>query len=382
VIPAICLLGFLGSILLLNFADKVNPANRYLAYHFFLNSLFGISHWASTIADSETIRAIFLIHYFPFYFLNTPFLYFYVRAVLTDKIYIKKWDYLHFLPFVAVLINIYPFLIQPWSYKVDFANQLHQNFLKIYDVHFYFISFPIYFISRSIFSLVYITLAFLIIKHAVAKGILMKAKTLKRWLLVCVGLGAIFNIALILFSCYSLYVNDFKLIMDEQGRGRTVAVILMSALTISIYFFPKILYGLHFVKGTRFEDIVKLNNEIASISHSRLVQIDQLMDRYLLEKKFLSPGYSLMDLVRDIGVPLHILTSYFNDYKGLTFLQWRNYQRCEQAIQLMKSGKATYHTLESVGESCGYRSRSNFIQAFKAHTGESPSEYLKKLSFK
>ena len=43
-----------------------------------LNSLFGISHWASILTDSENLRALFLIHYFPVYLLNTPFLYFYI----------------------------------------------------------------------------------------------------------------------------------------------------------------------------------------------------------------------------------------------------------------------------------------------------------------
>ena len=81
-LPAICLFGFLGAFLLLRFADKVNPANRYLAYHFILNSLFGIAHWASVVSDSAQLRALFVVHYFPIYLLNTPFLYFYVRAII------------------------------------------------------------------------------------------------------------------------------------------------------------------------------------------------------------------------------------------------------------------------------------------------------------
>ena len=385
-IPAICLLGFLGSILLLNFADKVNPANRYLAYHFFLNSLFGFSHWASVLTDSENLRAIFLIHYFPIYLLNTPFLYFYVRAVLTEKIQIKGWDYLHFVPFLVILINILPYSLLPWQQKLNFAYQLHQNFGRIYEIYFPFVSFGVYFVLRSVLSLAYIIASALIVRKAIMSEELTHNTTLKSWLKVCLGLGAIFNLTLIVFSVISLLNNDFVLMLDEQGRGRSVATVLMSALTISIYFFPKVLYGLQFKSGNSLGDVMKLNEEITKVaktpevSNARLKQVDKLVENHTFEKLYLVPGYALSDLVKNISIPEHVLTYYFNNYKGITFLKWKNKLRIEEAIKLLKSGEADTNTLESVGKACGYKSRSNFIQAFKSQTGESPSAYLKNLS--
>ena len=385
-IPAICLLGFLGSMLLLIFADKVNPANRYLAYHFFLNSLFGFSHWASILTDSENLRAIFLIHYFPIYLLNTPFLYFYVRAVLTEKIQIKGWDYLHFVPFLVILINILPYSLLPWQQKLNFAYQLHQNFGRIYEIYFPFVSFGVYFVLRSVLSLAYIIASALIVRKAIMSEELTHNTTLKSWLKVCLGLGAIFNLTLIIFSVISLLNNDFVLMLDEQGRGRSVATVLMSALTISIYFFPKVLYGLQFKSGNSLVDVMKLNEEITKVvktpevSNARLKQVDKLVEDHTFEKLYLVPGYALSDLVKNISIPEHVLTYYFNNYKGITFLKWKNKLRIEEAIKLLKSGEADTNTLESVGKACGYKSRSNFIQAFKSQTGESPSAYLKKFS--
>jgi AraC-like DNA-binding protein len=386
VLPAICLLGFLGSILLLYFADKVNPANRYLAFHFFLNALFGIAHWASVVSDSETLRALFTVHYFPIYLLNTPFLYFYVRAVLTDRIHINGWDYIHFLPFVIVLINIFPFAIQSWVYKLNFAYQLHRDFNTIYQIHFPLVSFPVYFVTRSILSLIYIVMSALIVLKANRKMLLVKSIVLKRWLIVCLSLGAVFNLSLIIFSIYSLLQHDFILIMDEEGKGRTVATVFMSALTVSIYFFPKILYGLQFSAGSSLTDVIKLNEEMTSVAKTpelsklRLKKVGDEIEQYVKSKKFLVPGFSLADLVKDLSTPEHVLTFYFNNHKGTTFLKWKNQLRIQEAVALLKSGQAETNTLESVGKACGYKSRSNFIQAFKTQTGESPSTYLKKLS--
>ncbi|MHA8094638.1 helix-turn-helix domain-containing protein [Aquirufa lenticrescens] len=370
----------------MKYADKVNPANRYLAYHFFLNSLFGIAHWATVVSDSDSLRAIFLIHYFPIYLLNTPFLYFYVRALLTNKIHIKDWDYLHFIPFLVILINILPYSLLPWALKLNFAYQLHRNFNHIYEVYFPLVPFAVYFVFRSIFSLLYISRSALLVWDSMFKGDLITNQTLKSWLWVCLGLGAVFNLALISFSFYSLLNNDFVLTIDEQGRGRTLATVLMSALTISIYFFPKVLYGFQFNSGDSFKDIIKLNEEITKksktleLSNVRLNQVHQLVQAYIKDKRFLIPGFAMSDLVKDISTPEHVLTYYFNNYKGSTFLKWKNQLRIKEAIKLLNAGDANSHTLESVGKACGYKSRSNFIQAFKSQTGVSPSTYLKKLS--
>ncbi|MHA8084345.1 helix-turn-helix domain-containing protein [Aquirufa antheringensis] len=174
--------------------------------------------------------------------------------------------------------------------------------------------------------------------------------------------------------------------MNEHGMGRTVATVVMTVQIVTIYFFPRILYGLQFSSGTSISDVIKLNEEIATIaktpelSNERLKQVDKLIQPYVNEQKFLVPGYSMSDLVKDLSTPEHVLTYYFNNYKGITFLKWKNQLRIEEAIKLLNAGEANTHTLESVGKACGYKSRSNFIQAFKTQTGESPSAYLKKLS--
>jgi AraC-like DNA-binding protein len=308
-----------------------------------------------------------------------------VRAVLTDKIYIKGWDYIHFLPFVLILMNIFPYAIQPWAFKLNFAYKFHKEFSTIYQIQFPFVSFSVYFISRSILSLAYIGMSGIIVFSSLKKGIFKHSLGLKNWLFVCLGLGAIFNLSLIAFCIYSLKQNDLLLLMNEDRIGRTVATILMSALTISIYFFPKILYGLQFNSGGTITDVIKLNEELSirvktpELSKTRVKQVETALNGYLPDKRYLKPGFSLSELVKDIGIPEHVLTFYFNNHKGNTFLKWKNQLRIEEAIKLLKAGNADTNTLESVGRACGYKSRSNFIQAFKNQTGQSPSVYLKNL---
>jgi AraC-like DNA-binding protein len=385
-IPAICFLSFLGSILLFYFADKVNPANRYLAYHFLLNTILGLNHWAILVYDSDFFRAIFWIHYFPIYLLNAPFLYFYVRAVLTDKIHIRGVDYLFFLPFFVVLLNILPYSFSSWQDKMSFAHQVHQHFDYIHQIEFPIISFTEYFIFRAAASLFFIFMAALIVRRSIIKRLFNTSQTLIIWLIICLVTAAILNSSLIFLAIKSLLSHNMVLLPDEQGKGLLFLTVLMSGLTISIFFFPKILYGLNSSTGeVTLSKVLKLNQSIsrtsksADISMQRLMQIDQLVESYLPRKTYLIPGFSLSDVVQDLDIPLHVLSVYFNNYKSLTFIAWKNQLRISEAIQMMQTGKAELHTLESVGVACGFKSRSNFIQAFKAQTGESPSEYLKRL---
>jgi len=385
-IPAICFLTFLGSILLFYFADKVNPANRYLACHFFLNALFGLNNWAILVSDSDLFRAIFWIHYFPIYLLNAPFLYFYVRAVLTDKIRITGVDYLFFLPFFIVLLNVLPYSFSSWQDKMKFAHQVHQHFDYIHQIKFPIISFTVYFIFRAAVSLLFIFFAALIVRKSIIKRLFRTSQTLIIWLIICLVTAAMLNLSMIFLTIKSLLSHNMVLMPDEQGNGLVFVATLMSALTISIFFFPKILYGLNsFTREVTLATVLELNQSIsrtsksADISMQRLMQIDQLVESYLPLKSYLTPGFSMSDLVNDLDIPLHVLSVYFNNYKGLTFKTWKNQLRILNAIQMMQTGKAELHTLESVGIACGFKSRTNFIQAFKAQTGESPSEYLKRL---
>lgn len=387
-LPAVSLFGFLSALLILYFTIRVNPANRFLAYHFILNSLFGIAHWASVVSGSAQLRAIFAIHYFPFYLLNTPFFYFYVRAVLTDQVKLKRGDIIHFVPFLVMLLNIIPYSSNSWGFKLNFVERMHQNSAMIHQVYFPLISFTSYFILRSIISLVYVGLLSAIVWKSKVAGKLKQVEDLEKWIVINLLFVLIFNFSLLVFSTKSLLMNDFVLMLDPEGRGRTVATLLMSALTFSVFFFPKILYGIHFQAGNSISitEVVKHNREMdiqakgPEFSKARLKQVQKRLEEYLPEKRYLTPGFGLSDLVKDIATPEHLITFYFNNYKGTTFIKWKNQLRIQEAKRLLNLGEANTNTLESVGKACGYKSRSNFIDSFKFHTGESPSSYLKKIS--
>lgn len=197
----------------------------------------------------------------------------------------------------------------------------------IYQVYFPIISFTFYFIFRSVLSLTYVIAGCNILWKAIVAGKLKSAQELEKWLIICLSLAALFNLTLLIFVLISMNSNNGMLVFDVQGAGRLAATVIMTVITGSIYFFPKILYGLQTHSGNSLMDVITLNNKISKaskapeFSKSRLKLVAVAIENYLARKHYLEPGFCLSDLVKEVGMPEHLLTYYFNNHKGITFLK-------------------------------------------------------------
>jgi AraC-like DNA-binding protein len=107
-----------------------------------------------------------------------------------------------------------------------------------------------------------------------------------------------------------------------------------------------------------------------------LAEIDRLFTAYMEEKHYLQPGFSLSTISEEIKTPVHQLSYYIKNRFNLTFNEWKNEVRVHHAMQMINDGLADNLTLESISLQCGYRSRANFVEAFKKVLQLTPSEYL------
>jgi hypothetical protein len=89
---------------------NINKNTIFLAAFLILISIYGITHYLTIYGKSLFLLAIFFNNLSSLFLLLGPFLYFYVRGVLTDKIALSKKDLLHFIPFVIHFIGIIPYI--------------------------------------------------------------------------------------------------------------------------------------------------------------------------------------------------------------------------------------------------------------------------------
>jgi AraC-like DNA-binding protein len=129
------------------------------------------------------------------------------------------------------------------------------------------------------------------------------------------------------------------------------------------------------------ESLVPLDNQNKSdpIPASQFGQIAEKLALYFSGKPYLQPGFNLSTISNQTDIPYHSVSSYFTVYLGIPFNDWKNDLRVEHAVELIRHGVAKKQTIESIAFTCGFLSRSNFVNSFKKKMGLTPSEYIKTL---
>jgi AraC-like DNA-binding protein len=105
------------------------------------------------------------------------------------------------------------------------------------------------------------------------------------------------------------------------------------------------------------------------------------LDEYLTSKKpFLKQGYSMPELAAELGLTTNQLSSLVNHHFGMHFNALINQHRVETCKEKLSREEYRNKTLEAIARESGFQSRATFINAFKAHTGKTPSAYIREMA--
>ncbi|MBN8717808.1 MAG: hypothetical protein J0H85_00050 [Sediminibacterium magnilacihabitans] len=241
------LFGILLSLLLLYYIKRSSKSNIYLAIFFFLNSIYGLSAYILAHSGSAKLLAPLYGTIAPLFFLLGPAGFFYVRSVLSNDPRLRKWDMLHFVPFLVQLVNALPYIFTPYAYKVQNVTQLANDIGMIpYVKTGWFITPMVNYLFRPGHIFIYAVGQSIVLYKWMRKDeVLMKLKEIViQWLylftVVCLILfGGFFAVTV------WIYTMEDKYAAIHLGRPLMkisfVPFILLNGL---IFLFPKILYGL------------------------------------------------------------------------------------------------------------------------------------------
>ena len=102
------------------------------------------------------------------------------------------------------------------------------------------------------------------------------------------------------------------------------------------------------------------------------------VEAFMKEKQpYLEDGFSLTELAVAMCTNKSYLSRTINTYSGFNFCQYVNKYRVEYAIELMRKDKRI-KVLE-LAMTSGFHSVASFNMAFKLHTNDTPSEYMRTL---
>ena len=374
--------GILVTFLLGFFATRYFKPNLFLVLGFFTFSYFSVVISSLLFQLNITFNLISLPLLNSISLLAGPFLYFYARGIQknTNQLYLR--DLWHLIPSILTFINYWPFYRLSFDEKWAYFERVQDNVILIFQMNHYWFNMEQGFIFRSVHSLSYILVCIVIYlrlknQHFFEReGHFVSEKWLK-WMfgfLFCIFLSAV------LHRIYLLIQPNRILSISVYINWLSVPAVSFVIFNSSIMFFPRILFGDYFYEIDQLKIPKKeLVFKKMEFEAGYFDELNEKFEAYALENPCLKSGFTLSDISMALGVPTHQISLYFKNYRGVSFNTWKNEMRIKHSIMLIESGEANNLTLESIALSCGYRSRTNFIEAFKLQTGKLPSDFLSSL---
>jgi AraC-like DNA-binding protein len=395
-------------LILLIYLPRRNSVNLLLAGGLLMMSLFDLTHYLAISGVSNYLTAIFYFYTSPWVTLIGPLFYIYIRNILADRNKFYWLDLLHTLPFWLMWINHYPYFALPFEQKLAFAERLHIDLNTVRDASNYLLigHFPLNML-RGLQNLVYFlacgwrlyTYFRRIPEHPEVP--LKQTKITLKWLSFLVA-----SLTIVSFF-YVLLVLDMRnehmsAASFQTSNAYILPLVFYCPLSLSLLFFPEILYGLPRAKNALTinpSTVVKTSlNKIINPEDSKheIEDVDipqkhhqtendpfkELANRILeyihADRPYLQPGFSVTDLSIRFEVPRHHIDYCFSRVMLEKFTEMRKRLRVEHARSLLSE----HHNLsmEGIGKECGFASKSSFFSSFREVMGMTPAEFIRSTS--
>lgn len=326
----------------------------------------------------------------PLGYLLGPFIYFYGKSVLEDKLVFNLQFLLLCLPSILLFLNLLPYYQLSMEEKLVFITQIDKNI--------YFRNFPNeytllfnYKIQRSLIPLSNLSFLLYTFYYLLKKktNVLMKPKISK----IITSLVFIFAISALPVLLYAFYVSfkspinvdlAFRLPQNNKNNNFEFYYLLTLISPLSFLLFPKFIYGFNpnasIVQYVQFyyKKIISIGSEVEPLKFDNSDDSGIIMEYIEKKKPFLKTEFSLHDLSRELNIPHLRVSGFFNKQLKTPFPEFRNRLRVCHAIRLFKENMHLQMSIEGIATICGFKNKSRFYAAFKAEYKMTPTEWIEK----
>lgn len=378
-------LGFFLAGIILLFSSYRKSKNAYLAAYLLFSNLFSLTYWLIFQSKIIFFTAFFAIHITPFYFLTQPIFHLYMISHQTS-FKLKAKNYLLFLPFLLALINILPYILLPFSYKIQWATIFLKNPEVLYEAKLLFLSYYHQSLLRPFFNFIFILYS-TYIYFKIKKTLVMRNDKFNEQTLIFIFLiiSGLLNLISFILICHKVLIQNFNINLASLYNLKSVSMLISyfyAAQNLLLLFFPQVLFDRKIDASNSIKKVSSIKSTI-TLSNDLLEKIESQIQDYLQDSKpYLTQGFSLAIITQNTGIPAHQLSYYFNYYLKTSFNDWKNHLRIQNVISEINQGKHENFTLESLASSSGFASRANFNKAFLLEMNQTPTEYIKDLSLK
>lgn len=393
------------ALVVLAFNWKVNRNALFLSLLMILIATLQIRQYLSLTGTHPFWLAIFINNPAPLWSMIGPCLWFYVRNVLTDQMTFRRSDLLHTIPFWVSLAGTLPYLLTPFSYKLEVAYLDINNSDAAYHIRYnWLMNNQWNNLSRSAVQVGYAVAClwmlarFQRVRVQEAFATIPKGGMIYKWLIavsVFVLLTGIYY-----FTGAFLFFRNPSLARSIVSQYHVIYAfgVVLACLPSIVLIFPEILYGI-----PRRREVPVLTSPLTvspetpdaappagrtAPDASRLPKGNEddpfwelgqrVMDFMEREKPYLQKDFTIEHLMEIFGVPRHHLHYCFKNIFKQKFILVRNRYRIEEAKRRLLATDLKETTLAQIGFECGFSAHSTFYRIFTELEGCTPGEYVER----
>lgn len=153
----------------------------------------------------------------------------------------------------------------------------------------------------------------------------------------------------------------------------TFSYFIGGAIVFSLFFYAFCFFFLRHRKTAALLFGKRRPPKIMDTSEATEKVIHTLETHIARDKPYLNPDLKIADVAQSLNIPPHRLSKIFNGNLHVSFAEYINSYRIEEAKRLIV--EPSNFTIEAIGHQSGFNSKSAFYKAFKLHTGTTPAKY-------
>ena len=341
--------------LLFNKADSYQLfSSRILAVFFIANTwcalayLLIISNWIIYIPHFYKTAA-------PFNFLIPLLGYLYIRTLLKNEVAFQKYDWLHFIPFVACLINYLPLYTMGATEKSKLVALLIEDYSINYTSKDGFLPENIIRGARIIQIPIYV----------------LKWLTIFNWNSSLILISVLFLFALFYFNPE---IVTSKMIIIIPALAIAIGYLILSSFLLLN---PAVLFGFpNNISNNEKENASKLKVSHRLITKNYEKTTEELLSYFKVNQPFLKTTISINEVAHALNISVSELSFIINHKFNQRFTDFVNKYRIEFVIDKIEEGFCDKFTVESLSIMAGFASKSTFNIAFKKIMNCTPTEFI------
>jgi AraC-like DNA-binding protein len=299
------------------------------------------------------------------FFLLAPVLYLYVRALCFEDFRLRRVHLVHLVPFVAIAALG---VVRTVLIGTDFST----GSIAL-DRFLVFRFWTIFWFANLVQIPFYIVAMFGAVRRYRRRLNDLHSST------ECIDLGWLVAL-LSLISLHWVFVSSRStLALFDIQVPRLIATLDLFSITIFLVFTTVLV-----IKGLAHVKVFPGIEEAAHANGSSLstAELERCAERLVgcmeADKPHLDPSLSVDELALKLGVPSWQLSRVLNTAFRQNFFNFVNSHRVEEAKRQLEDPALNARTMLRILHESGFNSKSTFNDAFKRHTGMTPSEYRRR----